>query len=1126
MPKSPTPDPLRGLSTSPRLSSPTGMPERLLSKRTMEIQAEEGILPYRSPTHASSNSLLGSFGGSLLDEGSRSKTPESKLGLSLFDSSPDSSGLDSTVFPTTRRARADTMPSSLSKYPFRSKSPESDISSPIGRNFSASPGAITPTRINNGNTTRSRGSSLSVPSSTFSDAFGSSIFSPWQSAVDTEAGKNHFDDPNEDGVNPLVKTLDYLGLDDSSHSPSQLDESFGGSRFGSPPEVKSIANLRASLGRLRSHSMSSTAKYDDVVTPLPAPLQQLRKAPSRGRAISVGFLDAPQKFFVPGESNSNSDISLGSSYTNENLMFSENGSMSNSLGLNGSDSFLGHGQSFESATDFEHEYFDPLEMSATDHLTPTRSLWIGNIDSSLTSADLMSIFSPYGPIESLRLLPEKECAFVNYVKIEDAIRAREEMQGGRVGNCIIRVGYGKADIYNCDSQTMQPTRALWIGNISASITPTALQAVFAPFGAIESARILTHKNCGFVNFEKVEDAIKARKEMNNKEIYGSAVRIGYAKVPPKDSTTKSGTTPFGLPFSSTLPQPSVPITPWHTNASALSGTPGNSSAELEPSLSSSLGNSTTGAYETVDLLGPLMMDDNLIAFPYASVLPPIPEPNVNRKIDQSRLREIRKRLDSHTSSAKDLEAAFHELFDDSVDLCSDYIGNTVIQKLMERGGDSHKLLLIERVAPHMASIGVHKNGTWAIQKMIDCANTPAQMQPIVMSLKPFTPPLLLDQFGNYVIQCCLRLGPQRNQFIYDAIHARCWEIAQGRFGARAIRACLESQYTTKRQQRLVAVALIHNALLLATNPNGSLLLTWLLDSSNLAGRYRALAPQFISHLSHLCTHKLASLTVFKIINQKVEADARELLLQSLFLQDQVLEDVLSDQVHGVGLIQKILASNLIEESQKNKFSERVRLMLGKLQVHQVQGYRRLMEELGVGFGLKQYSDISGSGYAFSNANDINGGLQGAGQHALFNALLANPQLGANYPQGAFNNMYVNAGMYNSLLNPYGMVGLPGLINGTTPQNQMQNPQLQQQLHQLQMQLQQLQYQNQENPISMNPHPRFGEDNKNQESRAGGQPMSALLQDSEKSATTDFSVDKFSSDNVVSSDHHSPFRQHF
>lgn len=62
------------------------------------------------------------------------------------------------------------------------------------------------------------------------------------------------------------------------------------------------------------------------------------------------------------------------------------------------------------------------------------------------------------------------------------------------------------------------------------------------------------------------------------------------------------------------------------------------------------------------------------------------------------------------------------------------------------------------------------------------------------------PALLLDQFGNYVVQCCLGLGPERNQFIFDAIVDNCWEIAQGRFGARAVRATLESPHVTKRQQ--------------------------------------------------------------------------------------------------------------------------------------------------------------------------------------------------------------------------------------------------------------------------------------------------------------------------------------
>lgn len=42
-----------------------------------------------------------------------------------------------------------------------------------------------------------------------------------------------------------------------------------------------------------------------------------------------------------------------------------------------------------------------------------------------------------------------------------------------------------------------PTRALWIGSIPSTTTPATILSVFSPYGPIESARVLTHKNCGF-----------------------------------------------------------------------------------------------------------------------------------------------------------------------------------------------------------------------------------------------------------------------------------------------------------------------------------------------------------------------------------------------------------------------------------------------------------------------------------------------------------------------------------------------------------------------------------------------------------------------------------------------------
>lgn len=256
---------------------------------------------------------------------------------------------------------------------------------------------------------------------------------------------------------------------------------------------------------------------------------------------------------------------------------------------------------------------------------------------------------------------------------------------------------------------------------------------------------------------------------------------------------------------------------------------------------------------------------------------PIPELCPPRKKhDQTRLREFRKKLESHNVSNREVDQIFDDIIEDADELCSgkrtaggylffiDYIGNVVIQKVMEKSNEEQRLLLIKKVAPLMAPLGVHKNGTWAIQKIIDVAKRTDQMEVIVEALRPFAPALLLDQFGNYVIQCCLRLGVEQNQFIFDAIASKTLEIGQGRFGARATKACLESPYISKDQQRKVSLAIVQNCVQLSMNANGSILLTWLLDGSVLPGRYRVLVPIMIPHMPLLACHKLASVSLLKL----------------------------------------------------------------------------------------------------------------------------------------------------------------------------------------------------------------------------------------------------------------------
>lgn len=123
-----------------------------------------------------------------------------------------------------------------------------------------------------------------------------------------------------------------------------------------------------------------------------------------------------------------------------------------------------------------------------DHDIPTRSLWIGNLDPAVDAAMLVRIFSVFGPIESLRVLHDRDCAFVNFTDITSALRARSQMEGSRIGSQVVRMGFGR--IERDERIEQQPTRSVWIGNLPTGVEIEDLMATFNRFGPIESARVL------------------------------------------------------------------------------------------------------------------------------------------------------------------------------------------------------------------------------------------------------------------------------------------------------------------------------------------------------------------------------------------------------------------------------------------------------------------------------------------------------------------------------------------------------------------------------------------------------------------------------------------------------------
>ncbi|XP_051507738.1 protein STIP1 homolog isoform X4 [Myxocyprinus asiaticus] len=73
--------------------------------------------------------------------------------------------------------------------------------------------------------------------------------------------------------------------------------------------------------------------------------------------------------------------------------------------------------------------------------SPCNSLWVGNVTTELTEKHLQDLFKIYGEIDSIRVLHERFCAFVNFKNADMASRAMEKLNGHLIENTRLVVRY-------------------------------------------------------------------------------------------------------------------------------------------------------------------------------------------------------------------------------------------------------------------------------------------------------------------------------------------------------------------------------------------------------------------------------------------------------------------------------------------------------------------------------------------------------------------------------------------------------------------------------------------------------------------------------------------------------------
>lgn len=241
-----------------------------------------------------------------------------------------------------------------------------------------------------------------------------------------------------------------------------------------------------------------------------------------------------------------------------------------------------------------------------------------------------------------------------------------------------------------------------------------------------------------VNFERLDDAVRARKALNGRDVLGSdvgAIRIGFAKVPVKSNQDGTGSAEENpnvvvqglgdlsvgatihalrnVKGASTIPADqqvlggavenyrsnlllSMLSSGVHTShiADGLSKPAGWAPSVTEQQLiMKELTYGSADAEADIQALSGarfhfLITESSrliILLFPefrpptmYYTTIPLVSERQHNRRWDASKLRELRKRLDSGTMTVEEVDQVAADFLDgEIVDLASDWLGNTV-----------------------------------------------------------------------------------------------------------------------------------------------------------------------------------------------------------------------------------------------------------------------------------------------------------------------------------------------------------------------------------------------------------------------------------------------------------------
>ncbi|XP_053296100.1 RNA-binding protein 15 [Pleuronectes platessa] len=166
-------------------------------------------------------------------------------------------------------------------------------------------------------------------------------------------------------------------------------------------------------------------------------------------------------------------------------------------------------------------------MTPEDDQRANRTLFLGNLDVSVTESDLRRAFDRFGVITEVDIKravrgQSNTYGFMKFENLDMAHRAKVAMSGKVVGHNPIKIGYGKPT----------PTTRLWVGGLGPWVPLAALAKEFDRFGTIRTIDYRKGEVWAYIQYESLDAAQAACTHMRGFPLGGPdrRLRVDFAET--------------------------------------------------------------------------------------------------------------------------------------------------------------------------------------------------------------------------------------------------------------------------------------------------------------------------------------------------------------------------------------------------------------------------------------------------------------------------------------------------------------------------------------------------------------------------------------------------------------------